>query len=165
MPAKKGATEEAKTESKKTKAEEKPKKKEEESEDMGEEEEDMEEEEDDGEEEEEYQEQTGGGEDMEEEEDDGEEEEDGEEQDDVIEVYQDKLKKSYSERVGVPIASLRLVKVPMPDVSQSYESESTIDSHVKRAHGVFVQLSFICNSSESKFQCPMCPKVTNQKVP
>ena len=142
MPAKKGATEEAKTESKKTKAEEKPKKKEEESEDMGEEEEDMEEEED-----------------------DGEEEEDGEEQDDVIEVYQDKLKKSYSERVGVPIASLRLVKVPMPDVSQSYESESTIDSHVKRAHGVFVQLSFICNSSESKFQCPMCPKVTNQKVP
>ena len=142
MPAKKGATEEAKTESKKTKAEEKPKKKEEESEDMGEEEEDMEEEED-----------------------DGEEEEDGEEQDDVIEVYQDKLKKSYSERVGVPIASLRLVKVPMPDVSQSYESESTIDSYVKRAHGVFVQLSFICNSSESKFQCPMCPKVTNQKVP
>ena len=142
MPAKKGATEEAKTESKKTKAEEKPKKKEEESEDMGEEEEDMEEEED-----------------------DGEEEEDGETQDDVIEVYQDKLKKSYSERVGVPIASLRLVKVPMPDVSQSYESESTIDSHVKRAHGVFVQLSFICNSSESKFQCPMCPKVTNQKVP
>ena len=112
-----------------------------------------------------YQEQTGGGEDMEEEEDDGEEEEDGETQDDVIEVYQDKLKKSYSERVGVPIASLRLVKVPMPDVSQSYESESTIDSHVKRAHGVFVQLSFICNSSESKFQCPMCPKVTNQKVP
>ena len=138
MPAKKGATEEAKTESKKTKAEEKPKKKEEESEDMGEEEEDMEEEQD-----------------------DGEEEEDGETQDDVIEVYQDKLKKSYSERVGVPIASLRLVKVPMPDVSQSYESESTIDSHVKRAHGVFVQLSFICNSSESKFQCPMCPKVTN----
>ena len=142
MPAKKGATEEAKAGSKKTKAEEKPKKKEEESEDMGEEEEDMEEEED-----------------------DGEEEEDGEEQDDVIEVYQDKLKKSYSERVGVPIASLRLVKVPMPDVSQSYESESTIDSHVKRAHGVFVQSSFICNSSESKFQCPMCPKVTNQKVP
>ena len=141
MPAKKGATEEAKAGSKKTKAEEKPKKKEEESEDMGEEEEDMEEEED-----------------------DGEEEEDGETQDDVIEVYQDKLKKSYSERVGVPIASLRLVKVPMPDVSQSYESESTIDSHVKRAHGVFVQLSFICNSSESKFQCPMCPKVTNQKV-
>ena len=142
MPAKKGATEEAKAGSKKINAEEKPKKKEEESEDMGEEEEDMEEEED-----------------------DGEEEEDGEEQDDVIEVYQDKLKKSYSERVGVPIASLRLVKVPMPDVSQSYESESTIDSHVKRAHGVFVQLSFICNSSESKFQCPMCPKVTNQKVP
>ena len=138
MPAKKGATEEAKAGSKKTKAEEKPKKKEEESEDMGEEEEDMEEEQD-----------------------DGEEEEDGETQDDVIEVYQDKLKKSYSERVGVPIASLRLVKVPMPDVSQSYESESTIDSHVKRAHGVFVQLSFICNSSESKFQCPMCPKVTN----
>ena len=44
MPAKKGATEEAKAGSKKTKAEEKPKKKEEESEDMGEEEEDMEEE-------------------------------------------------------------------------------------------------------------------------
>ena len=85
-------------------------------------------------------------EDMEEEQDDGEEEEDGEEQDDVIEVYQDKLKKSYFERVGVPIASLRLVKVPMPDVSQSYASESTIDSHVKKAHGVFVQLSFICNS-------------------
>ena len=117
MPAKKGATEEAKAGSRKTKAEEKPKKKEEESDDMGEEEEDMEEDED-----------------------DGVEEEDGEEQDDVIEVYQDqiaqteyiklkvvgqdsneinfpvkmstqmgKLKKSYSERVGAPIASLRFL--------------------------------------------------------
>ena len=42
----------------------------------------------------------------------------------------------------------------MPNVSQSYESESAIDSHVKKAHGVIVQLIFLRNSIRVKVPMP-----------
>ena len=44
----------------------------------------------------------------------------------------------------------------MPNVSQKYESKSTIDSHVKRTMEWSFNLVAFAILSESKFQCPMC---------